>query len=103
MKAVAKTLYPAKGQRLIAISDIHGNLEVFQKLLEKINFTEKDMLIIAGTSLQVYPAANFIYDFCGEHLVVVNKEELKVQLNDDSDLFICESMGNVFAEIEKML
>ena len=47
-----------------------------------------DMLIIAGTSLQVYPAANFIYDFCGEHLVVINKEELKVQLNEDSDLFI---------------
>lgn len=62
-----------------------------------------DMLIIAGTSLQVYPAANLIYDFCGEHLVVINKEELKVQLNEDSDLFICESMGKVFAEIEKML
>lgn len=62
-----------------------------------------DMLIIAGTSLQVYPAANFIYDFCGKHLVVINKEELKVLLNEDSDLFICESMGKVFAEIEKML
>jgi hypothetical protein len=35
--------------------------------------------------------------------VVINKEELKVQLNKDSDLFICESMGKVFAEIEKML
>ena len=62
-----------------------------------------DMLIIAGISLQVYPAANFIYDFCGEHLVVINREELKVQLNADSDLFICESMGKVFAEIEKIL
>ena len=62
-----------------------------------------DMLIIAGTSLQVYPAANFIYDFCGKHLVVINKEELNVQLNKDSDLFICESMGKVFAEIEKIL
>ena len=61
------------------------------------------MLIIAGTSLQVYPAANFIYDFCGEHLVVINKEELKVQLNLNSDLFICESMGKVFAEIDKIL
>ena len=62
-----------------------------------------DMLIIAGTSLQVYPAANFIYDFCGEHLVVINKEELKIQLNDKTDLFICESMGRVFAEVEKAL
>lgn len=62
-----------------------------------------DMLIIAGTSLQVYPAANFIYDFRGNHLVVINKEELKIQLNHDSDLFICESMGKVFDEIGKVL
>lgn len=62
-----------------------------------------DMLIIAGTSLQVYPAANLIDDFSGEHLVVINKEELKVQLNNETDLFICESMGKVFAEIEKIL
>ena len=61
------------------------------------------MLIIAGTSLQVYPAANFIYDFCGEHLVVINKEELKVQLNKDTDLFICDSMGKVFEEIGSRL
>jgi len=61
-----------------------------------------DMLIIAGTSLQVYPAANFIYNFCGEHRVVINKEELKIQLNNKKDLFISESMGKVFAEIEKI-
>ena len=59
-----------------------------------------DMLIVAGTSLQVYPAANFIYDFCGDHLVVINNEKLKVQLNDDTDLFICESLGNVFHAIQ---
>lgn len=62
-----------------------------------------DMLIIAGTSLQVYPAANFIYDFYGKHLVVINKEELKVQLNEDTDLFICDSMGKVFEEIDKRI
>lgn len=62
-----------------------------------------DMLIIGGTSLQVYPAANFVYDFYGEHLVIVNKEELKITLNQDSDLFICESLGKVFSEIEKYI
>ena len=62
-----------------------------------------DMLIIAGTSLQVYPAADFIYNFCGKHLVVINKEEVKIQLNKETDLFICEAMGKVFAEIEKII
>lgn len=35
-------------RRLIVISDIHGNLELFQKLLQKVNFTERDCLIING-------------------------------------------------------
>ena len=60
-----------------------------------------DMLIIAGTSLKVYPAANFIYEFKGKHLAVINKEELKVSLDDEKDLFICASMGKVFKEIGK--
>lgn len=62
-----------------------------------------DMLIVAGTSLQVYPAANFIYEFKGRHLVVINKEELKINLNDETDLIICDSMGKVFEEINKMI
>ena len=60
-----------------------------------------DMLIIAGTSLKVYPAANFIYDFNGKHMVVINREELNVSLKDESDLFICDSMGKVFEEVDK--
>lgn len=62
-----------------------------------------DMLIVGGTSLQVYPAANFICDFCGDHLVVINKEELDLKLNDESDLFIYESLGKVFTEIDKLI
>lgn len=62
-----------------------------------------DMLIIAGTSLQVYPAASFIDYFHGDHIVVINKENLSLCLNEETDLFICESMGKVFSEIEKML
>lgn len=62
-----------------------------------------DMLIVGGTSLQVYPAAGFIYEFRGDHLVVINKEELKISLNKDTDLFICESLGKVFEEIDKMM
>ena len=65
---------------------------------------EADMLIIGGTSLQVYPAANFIYEFCGEHIVVINKEELKnVTLNEETDLAYTDSLGNVFREIEERL
>ena len=61
-----------------------------------------DMLIIGGTSLQVYPAANFISYFTGKHLVVINKEPIDLTLNVDTDLIIIDSLGTVFSEIEKM-
>lgn len=59
-----------------------------------------DMLIVGGTSLQVYPAAQFITSFQGEHLVVINKEKLCIMLNPKTDLMITESLGNVFREID---
>lgn len=62
-----------------------------------------DMLIIGGTSLQVYPAANFIYAFSGKHMVVINKEELKVELNDETDLVFTDSLGSVFSKINERI
>lgn len=62
-----------------------------------------DLLIIAGTSLQVYPAAGFIRYFAGEHLVVMNKEKLNVPINKETDLVFYEPMGNIFAKLEKEL
>lgn len=64
---------------------------------------DADCLIIGGTSLKVYPAASFISYFSGRHLIVINKEKLDVILNEDTDLMIQDSLGNVFSEIEKML
>ena len=65
--------------------------------------SEADMLIIAGTSLSVYPALNFINEFEGNHIVVINKEELDLHLDKDNDLFFCESMGTIFEEIDKYI
>lgn len=62
---------------------------------------EADMLIVSGTSLQVYPAAGFIYEFSGEHLVVINKEEVNLSLDEDNDLFIKGNMSEAFVEILK--
>lgn len=58
-----------------------------------------DMLIIGGTSLRVYPAASYVRYFRGKHLVVINREELDVKLNEEKDLFICCSLGDVFKEL----
>lgn len=62
-----------------------------------------DMLIIGGTSLQVYPAANYISYFSGRHLVVINREKIQVLMNEDTDIMIVDLLGNVFSEIEKWM
>lgn len=61
-----------------------------------------DMLIIAGTSLQVYPAATYIHYFTGKHLVVINKEKLNITLSEE-DLEIHAPMGDVFTDLEKYI
>lgn len=63
--------------------------------------SKADMLIVAGTSLQVYPAANLISYFKGKHLVVINKEKIDMLMNEDTDLLIIDSLGNVFNEVSK--
>lgn len=55
MKAVVKTIEPKKGQRVIVISDIHGNLDVFQKLLKKVGFCKQDLLILGGDLIEKGP------------------------------------------------
>lgn len=55
-----------------------------------------DMLIIGGTSLQVYPAAGFIRYYQGRRLVVVNKTALH---GTGADLTIQAPIGEVFAQL----
>ena len=62
---------------------------------------EADCLIVAGTSLNVYPAASYIYEFHGKHMVVLNLDPVGVTLNPENDLFIQGKMGNVFAQLNE--
>ena len=60
---------------------------------------DSDLLIIAGTSLNVYPAAGYITYFNGKHMVLINRD--KTSYDKYCDLVIYESLGKVFNEIEK--
>lgn len=62
-----------------------------------------DMLIIGGTSLQVYPAANYISYFRGKHLIVINKEVIKIPcFYETTDIFIQSSLGDVFRRVDEI-
>lgn len=56
-----------------------------------------DMLIVAGTSLTVQPAASLINYFEGKNLVLINKDA--TQYDYKADLIINEGLGKVFNEI----
>lgn len=62
-----------------------------------IALQEADLLIIAGTSLKVYPAAGLISYFYGKNIVVINKEKLTI--NREIKLQINDSIAKVFEEI----
>ncbi|RAI82299.1 NAD-dependent protein deacylase [Macrococcoides goetzii] len=56
-----------------------------------------DMLIVAGTSLSVYPAAGFVDLFNGEHLVVINKTPLRAVRHDA--IVFEDNISNIFNQV----
>ena len=61
--------------------------------------SEADLLIIGGTSLNVYPATSFLKYFKGKHLVLINRD--KTMYDNECDLVINDNLGKVFTEIKK--
>lgn len=58
--------------------------------------SKADTLIIGGTSLVVYPAANLINYFKGKNLVLINKSSTSA--DSRADLVIHDSIGKVISE-----
>lgn len=56
-----------------------------------------DMLIVAGTSLTVYPAAGLIRYYRGNRLVLINRDA--TPYDDQADLVLHESLGTVFSNL----
>ena len=59
--------------------------------------TQSDCLIIAGTSLQVEPAASMVNHFQGKYIVILNREETAYDMY--ADLFFREDMFQVFKDL----
>ena len=70
--------------------------ETTNKAIKEIS--EADLLIIAGTSLNVYPAASYIHLFRVKHIVLINKSI--TPYDNICDLVINDSIGKIFKEID---
>lgn len=56
-----------------------------------------DMLIVAGTSLTVYPASGLIRYFSGSSLVLINRDS--TPYDNSADLVLHKSLGDVFGKL----
>ena len=71
-----------------------------EKTLEKsvLAISEADLLIVAGTSLTVYPAAGLLRYYPGNRLVLINRDP--TPYDDRADLVFHEKLGQVFGPLE---
>lgn len=69
--------------------------DVIEKSVEAI--AAADMLIVAGTSLTVYPAAGLIRYYRGNRLVLINRDA--TPYDDQADLVFHESLGGIFSQL----
>lgn len=56
-----------------------------------------EVLIIGGTSLNVYPAAGLLQYFQGKHLILINKE--KTPYDNRCDLIFYDSIGTILQKV----
>ena len=59
---------------------------------------QADTMIIAGTSLTVYPAAGLVHYFRGKNLVLINRDA--TPMDDQASLVIHDSVGKVFSQLD---
>ena len=59
--------------------------------------SEADVLIVAGTSLNVYPAAGYLQSFRGRELVVINRDATPADA--DASLILREPVGEVLGRL----
>lgn len=58
---------------------------------------DADLLIVAGTSLTVYPAAGLINYYRGNRLVLINRDE--TPYDHRADLVFHQSLGSIFSQL----
>ncbi len=69
--------------------------DVIEKSVEAIR--QADLLLVAGTSLTVYPAAGFVNYYRGNRLVLINRDE--TPYDRYADLVIHDSLGSVLRQL----
>lgn len=70
--------------------------EVMRGAIKAIS--EADLLVVLGTSLNVYPAAGFLYYFRGDTLAIINRDA--TPYDERCDIVLHDDINHVFAQLK---
>ena len=76
-------------------------LEKYVCIGARREITNADTLIVAGTSLAVEPAASFIDDYRGKHLIVINQEATPA--DEQAEMVLREDVAEVFQSLTELM
>lgn len=79
----------------VVLYDEDLDMDLFSAAINAV--ATADTMIVAGTSLTVYPAAGLIRYFGGDNLVLINRDATRV--DNAADLVIHDSVGKVLSQI----
>ena len=80
----------------VVLYDEDLNMDIYNRSINAV--IDADTLIVAGTSLTVYPAAGIVRYFDGANLVLINRDA--TPLDSQADLVIHGSVGQVLSQIK---
>ena len=72
---------------------------VVEEAIDEIS--NADLLLVCGTSLNVYPAASFLNHYNGDNLVLINRDP--TSWDSKANIVIHDSLGKVFSVIEEKI
>ena len=104
----AQHIYNSKGvPRCTCGGSIKPDVVLYEEALDNDTMTgalrdiqNADMLIIGGTSLAVYPAANLVHYYNGNKLVLINKSP--TPMDSHADLILAGPIGSILDQITVM-
>lgn len=101
MKTTVKKIIIPDGRRIIVTSDVHGHYNHLKKLLEKVIFSEKDILFIIGDIIEKGPKSlktlRYVIKLCKEYSVyplMGNVDAWRLVMFDDDSDENCEKLFN---------
>ncbi len=80
----------------VVLYDEDLNMDIYNRSINAI--ANADTMIVAGTSLTVFPAAGLVRYFEGANLILINRDV--TPLDNQADLVIHGSVGEILSQIE---